>query len=195
MELRGLGIDLAEHRRQTVAWSAELTDARREYQALTGDAPPSKPAEVQAWLVRVLDADTLANWPRTASGQPSIKDTHLKRLIHIPSCRPVLAMLATAKLISTFGPKLAQMVNPVTGRLHASFNIAGTKAGRFSCTKPNLQQLPSAKAPDFKRCIRACTRQSACWLRLVTGRAARCCLDFRGHRTDPALRRRTGPSH
>ena len=153
MELRGLGIDLAEHRRQSVAWSAELADARREYQALTGDAPPSKPAEVQAWLARVLDADTLANWPRTASGQLSIKDTHLKRLIHIPSCRPVLAMLATAKLISTFGPKLAEMVNPVTGRLHASFNIAGTKAGRFSCTKPNLQQLPSAKAPDFKRCI------------------------------------------
>jgi DNA polymerase-1 len=153
MELRGLGIDLAEHRRQYDAWSSELAEARREYQALTGDAPPSKPAEVQAWLTRMLDADVLAKWPRTATGQLSIRDADLKRLVHIRSCHPVLAMLAKAKLISVFGPNLAKMVNPVTGRLHASFNIAGTKAGRFSCTRPNLQQLPSAKAPDFKRCI------------------------------------------
>jgi DNA polymerase-1 len=153
MELRGLGIDLVEHARQSQVWAAELAEARREYQALTGDAPPSKPAEVQAWLARVLDADRLVSWPRTANGQLSIKDTHLKQLIHIPSCRPVLAMLGKAKLISTFGPKLAAMVSPVTGRLHASFNIGGTKAGRFSCTRPNLQQLPAAKAPEFKRCI------------------------------------------
>src|SRR5262249_44163647 len=50
-------------------------------------------------------------------------------------------------------PKLQQFINPVTGRLHAHYNLAGTKSGRFSCSAPNLQQLPSAKAPEFKNAI------------------------------------------
>lgn len=28
------------------------------------------------------------------------------------------------------------------GRVHASFNLAGTRSGRLACSKPNLQQLP-----------------------------------------------------
>jgi DNA polymerase-1 len=154
MELRGLRLDLAEHRRQSDAWALELAEARRSYQELTGRTPPTTPAQVQEWLTTVLDAEALERWPHTReTEQLSIKDAHLKRLIHIPSCRPVLAMLAMSKLLSTFGPKLAGMLNPVTGRLHASFGIAATKAGRFSCNHPNIQQLPSARAPAFKQCV------------------------------------------
>ncbi len=132
----------------------ELTEAHGQYQSITGAVPPSKPAEVREWLARVLTIGQQEQWPRTsATGQLSIKDAQLKRLVHIPSCRPVLAMLAKAKLISAFGPKLVDMISPATGRLHASFNLAATKAGRFSCTGPNLQQLPSASAPEFKSCI------------------------------------------
>jgi hypothetical protein len=69
------------------------------------------------------------------------------------SARPVLAILAKEKLLSTFGAKFADKVNPVTGRLHTSYLLAGTKAGRFSASGPNLQQLPSTAAPEFKRCI------------------------------------------
>ena len=156
MELRGLGLDLAEHRRQSEAWGLELAEARRTYQELTGQTPPTTPAQVQEWLTTMLDAEALERWPRTReTEQLSIKDAHLKRLIHIPSCRPVLAMLAMAKLLSTFGPKLAGMLNKATGRLHANFSISGAKSGRFSCSNPNLQQLPSARAPAFKQCVLA----------------------------------------
>ena len=41
----------------------------------------------------------------------------------------------------------------MTGRIHAHYSIAGAKSGRFSCNHPNLQQLPSARAPEFRRCI------------------------------------------
>jgi DNA polymerase I-like protein with 3'-5' exonuclease and polymerase domains len=154
MERRGLGLDLAEHRAQSDAWALELAEARRTYQALTGQPPPTTPAQVQAWLATVLDAAALERWPRTReTEQLSIKDAHLKRLIHIPSCRPVLAMLAMSKLLSTFGPKLAGQLNAATGRLHANFSISGAKSGRFSCSHPNLQQLPSARAPAFKQCV------------------------------------------
>jgi DNA polymerase I-like protein with 3'-5' exonuclease and polymerase domains len=156
MELRGLGFNKAEHARQSAKWAEELAEARHEHLRLTDEPSPSKPAEVRAWLLRLLPAEQLAQWPRTdRAGELSTESKHLKRLVHIDSARTVLALLAKAKLISTFGPKLADYVNPVTGRIHCAYQLAGTKAGRFSVTKPNLQQLPSRRAPEFKRCIEA----------------------------------------
>jgi DNA polymerase I-like protein with 3'-5' exonuclease and polymerase domains len=152
MQLRGLGIDLAEHRRQVDGWSQDLAAARREYHEKTGKTPPSGPTQVREWLADMVEIDT---WPRTASGQLSIERKHLKRLIvwDEPTVKPVLEMLAKEKLISTFGPKLAALVNPVTRRLHASYSIAGAKSGRFTASHPNLQQLPTTRAPEFKRCV------------------------------------------
>lgn len=50
------------------------------------------------------------------------------------------------KLLNTFLEKLPKHVNPATGRIHANFNQYGTLAGRFSCSGPNLQQLPRDKS-------------------------------------------------
>ena len=38
--------------------------------------------------------------------------------------------------------------------LHANFNLNGTMSGRLSCTKPNLQQIPSGS--DFGKLIKSC---------------------------------------
>jgi DNA polymerase-1 len=153
MELRGLTLDRAEHGRQVDIWSRELAVARRQYQETTKQIPPSSPNEVRAWLTMVLDINTLACRPRTETGMLSIESRHIKRLIHVETARPVLRILAHEKLLSTFGPTLAKQINPATGRLHAHYNIAGSKAGRFTCSNPNLQQLPSQRAPEFRRCI------------------------------------------
>jgi DNA polymerase-1 len=153
MELRGLGIDRDEHKRQTQVWDEELAAARHAYQELTGQAPPAKPAEVEAWLRRILSSQQLAHWPRTAGGQLTTRSTHLKRLVDVDSARPVLAIRKLEQLIRNFGPHWLQHISQVTGRLHCHYNIAGTKAGRFSAEAPNPQQLPSSKAPEFKRCI------------------------------------------
>jgi len=37
---------------------------------------------------------------------------------------------------------LPQLVRPATGRLHTTFNQAGTATGRLSSTNPNLQNIP-----------------------------------------------------
>ena len=154
MELRGIKLDVAEHTKQTSVWAQQLAVARHEYAVLTGDPPPSKPDEVRAWLESVLDRDQLAHWPRTpADNRLMVGAAQLKRLAHVDSCRPVLRMLAAEKLLANFGAKLAAQVNPATGRIHAHYSIAGAKSGRFTCNHPNLQQLPSARAPEFRRCI------------------------------------------
>jgi DNA polymerase I len=99
----------------------------------------------------------LADWQRSPkAGMLSIATDALEKLAHIESARPLLRILAKEKLLSTFGPKLAARINPVTGRLHSSFNLAGTKAGRFSCSGPNFQQFPTDKrAAGFRKSVAA----------------------------------------
>src|SRR5256714_14425244 len=43
------------------------------------------------------------------------------------------------------------MINPVTKRLHADFRQIGAPTGRFSCTNPNIQQVPHAV--EYRRCF------------------------------------------
>lgn len=47
-----------------------------------------------------------------------------------------------ATIVNTFGQKFLNLINPVTGRIHANFNQLGTDTGRLSSTEPNLQNLP-----------------------------------------------------
>jgi DNA polymerase-1 len=42
-------------------------------------------------------------------------------------------------------------VNPATGRIHAKFNQLGSRAGRFSSSNPNLQQVPAEER--FRSCF------------------------------------------
>jgi DNA polymerase-1 len=92
-------------------------------------------------------------WPVTGTGLLSTRVGHLKRLIDIDTVRAMLAIRANEQLLNNFGPRLAERISPVTGRLHGRYNIAATKAGRFSASAPNLQQLPAKRAPEFKSCV------------------------------------------
>ena len=59
------------------------------------------------------------------------------------SCRQrVLQYRTVAKLLSTYVDKLSQLQDPVTGRIHTSFNQAVAATGRLSSSEPNLQNIP-----------------------------------------------------
>jgi DNA polymerase I-like protein with 3'-5' exonuclease and polymerase domains len=152
MEHRGLGFDAPRHARQTAVWEHERNAAQAAFQAAAGQPPPRTPRELAAWVKSVLPPGW--RWPLTESGNDlSTSAKHLKRLAAIPAAHPLLRIIRLNKLLSGFGTGLTAKRSPTTGRLHASYRIAGAKTGRFTCSGPNLQQLPAAKAPDFKRVI------------------------------------------
>ena len=54
----------------------------------------------------------------------------------------ILSYRTWVKLRSTYVDALPQLINPETGRVHTSFNQAGTATGRLSSSDPNLQNIP-----------------------------------------------------
>jgi DNA polymerase-1 len=68
---------------------------------------------------------------------------------------PVIATLldyrTVQKALTSYGQNMIDLINPATGRLHADFRQIGAPTGRFSCTNPNIQQVPHAI--EYRRCF------------------------------------------
>jgi DNA polymerase I-like protein with 3'-5' exonuclease and polymerase domains len=149
MELAGVTLDRGGLSRQIHSWKQELVNLRAKLGAL-GIANPSSAREVATWLRRELerlDATKLASWPRTTRGNLSTRAKHLQQLAHdLPGALLLVQFSHLEQLRSNFGDKLLNRVNPQTGRLHGSFQIAGAKTGRFSSSNPNLQNIPKLES-------------------------------------------------
>ncbi len=59
-----------------------------------------------------------------------------------PVVRHVLEYRTLEKLRSTYVEALPHAVNPITGRIHCTFNQSVAATGRLSCQDPNLQNIP-----------------------------------------------------
>jgi DNA polymerase I len=66
-----------------------------------------------------------------------------------------------AKLKSTYADALPTLVNPVTGRIHTSFNQLVAATGRLSSSNPNVQNIPVRT--ELGRRIRAAFVPEAGW--------------------------------
>lgn len=60
-----------------------------------------------------------------------------------PVIRDLLDYREMATALKMFGPDYLDFISPADGRIHADFRQIGTPTGRFSCSRPNLQQLPA----------------------------------------------------
>jgi DNA polymerase I len=74
---------------------------------------------------------------------------------HLPALAELLQVRALQKLINAFGDSLIEAINPVTGRLHTSFLIAGASTGRFAASHVNLQQMPKLREAGFRKIFAA----------------------------------------
>jgi len=82
--------------------------------------------------------------------------------INHPFTKALVEYRKVSKLLSSFCDKLPKHVHAKTGRIHPEFFQLGTEAGRFTCQKPNIQQIPHKQewrdlfsAPEGRKIITA----------------------------------------
>lgn len=79
----------------------------------------------------------------TKTKQYRTDEEYLQSLASVnPVVGLVLEYRGIKKLLSTYVEALPQLVDPVTGRIHTSYNQAVTATGRLSSSNPNLQNIP-----------------------------------------------------
>jgi DNA polymerase-1 len=155
MELRGFGLNIDAHAKLIDDLKREREDACAAYaeacrahgrEDLATAPPPATPHEKESLLESLLTSAELARWQRTEkSGALSTRRSDMRRAAHYPPIAALVKLAAIDKLLSAFGPTLAAVVSPVTGRIHAHYRVAATASGRATCSGPNLQQMPRDK--------------------------------------------------
>jgi len=79
---------------------------------------------------------------RTKTGQYSTSEQVLERYHRHDLPRNILDFRKLSKLKSTYVDALPNLINPVTGHVHTSFNQTIAATGRLSSVNPNLQNIP-----------------------------------------------------
>ena len=148
--LRGVPFDRNAHQALQNCWRTQLSLATSELNRELPDLNPDSSKQLATWLEKHLPPDVKAGWERTDKGALKTGAEHWDVWPEAP--KALRDYKRYQKLLSTYGDDFAKQIHPKTGRLHADFNIAGTRSGRFSCHKPNLQNPP--RSPEFRRLFR-----------------------------------------
>jgi DNA polymerase-1 len=100
----------------------------------------NSPTQLSALLYDQLNLESVKKTPKGA------KSTDIESLEAISDAHPVVSKILRYreidKLLSTYILKLPTLVDKTTGRIHCQLHQNGTVTGRFSCSEPNLQNIP-----------------------------------------------------
>lgn len=101
----------------------------------------SSPKQLGDILFKKLKIDSGAKLTRTK--QFSTSEETLSKLIDKHQIiSEVLNFRTLKKLLNTYVEALPKLIDPVTGKIHTSFNQTITSTGRLSSNNPNLQNIP-----------------------------------------------------
>ena len=141
MEQHGVLIDVNELRMQSQQLGKRMHELQKEaWQSAGREFNLDSPKQLQAIL---FDELGLSAKLKTPTGQPSTNEEALEAIADDHALpRLILEYRGLAKLRSTYTEKLAEIVNPRTGRVHTSYHQGAVATGRISSNDPNLQNIP-----------------------------------------------------
>ncbi len=100
----------------------------------------NSPKQLQEILFEVLGLPILS---KTPTGQASTSEPVLAELaLNYRIAKVIQEYRGLTKLVSTYIDALPKKINPVTKRVHTSYNQAVAATGRLSSSEPNLQNIP-----------------------------------------------------
>jgi DNA polymerase-1 len=146
LEFNGVRLDVPLLERLSVDMARQMEAIEKEIYELAGH--PFNIGSLAQLRQVLFDELKLPVQSRTGiTGAPSTDQETLEKLAALdrPGAqlpRKILEHRRIAKLKSTYVDALPAMVNPKTGRVHASFNQTVAATGRLSSSDPNLQNIP-----------------------------------------------------
>lgn len=142
MEWTGVRIDSAELNRFSVELTKRVKEIETEVYELAGETfNIGSPAQVGEILFGKLQLDPKAKRTKTG-GYSTTEEILEKHRANHPIVGLILQVRSLKKLLATYVNALPEMVNPVTGKIHTTYNQTVTATGRISSTNPNLQNIP-----------------------------------------------------
>ncbi len=144
MERNGVKVDLPQLKKFETELRAELAGIQAGIREMAGEPELniSSPMQVGIVLFEKLALDPKAK----KTGSKGYYSTDEETLAAIQDKHPIvndiLEFRAVKKLLSSYIEPFPGFINPVTGKVHTTFNQALTATGRLSSSKPNLQNIP-----------------------------------------------------
>ena len=144
MEMSGISLDIDFLHKMSQELDQDLAQiAQQVYQQVGEEFNLNSPQQLSHALFDQLKIPRPDGVRKTAGGSFS---TAADVLDSMRDAHPVVAWILDyrelAKLKSTYVDALPLEVNPQTGRVHTSYNQAGTVTGRIASSEPNLQNIP-----------------------------------------------------
>ena len=141
MERHGVLLDTALLKELSREFGAKISEIEAKAHAEAGQPfNLNSPKQIQEIL---FERRGLPVIKKTPGGTPSTDEDVLEQLaLDHPLPRLILDYRGLAKLKSTYTDKLAEIVNPETGRVHTTYGQAVAVTGRLASNDPNLQNIP-----------------------------------------------------
>jgi DNA polymerase-1 len=145
MEMAGILVDLPYLRELGADLEARMAAMAEEVYALAGEKfSLNSTKQLNVILFEKLGLSG-AGLKKTQSQGFSLTASVLEDLAereNHPILQPLMAYRSLVKLHNTYVEALPELIHPVTGRVHTSFNQTGAITGRISSNNPNLQNIP-----------------------------------------------------
>lgn len=142
-EFHGVNIDKERHKKLQRLFKRKIEEYKEEIKDICGEDLKNPDSSIQ--LGKVLTGKLgLPIMRRTKGGKVSVDKVALDKLLKVDRTGIIKLILKYRKLRGDYSKYLSpkKVIWQEDGRVHADFRISGTDTGRYSCVKPNLQQVP-----------------------------------------------------
>lgn len=115
----------------------EVQNKKTKSQQLEDPPALTSPTQLAILLYDILKVPIVDKQNPRGTGEEILKK------MDSPFVKKILEQRTLLKMVDAFIDALPKLASEKDGKIHSNFNQMGTKTGRFSCTEPNLQQIPS----------------------------------------------------
>ena len=140
LEYEGFKVDTDVLKRLDGEFTAKIEEITNQIYGLAGEEfNINSPKQLGVILFEKLGLPVIK---KTKTGYSTSHDVLEKLLKRHPIVPLLIDYRQIVKLKSTYVDGLFNLINPITAKIHSSFNQTVTVTGRISSTEPNLQNIP-----------------------------------------------------